>query len=296
MIKSKSFKRYQLLLHIIMIVLALIVLLPILLLLSSSLTSERSLIVNGYSFFPKEFSLEAYKYMWNNRNTILTSYRNTIIATAVGTTANVLLTATMAYPLSLKKLPGRNVLSFLVLFTMLFNGGLVPSYLMWTGTFHIKNTIWALILPNYMLSAMNIILVKNFYVSNIPEAIYEAAEIDGASYFRIFRQIVLPLGKPIIVTITVFSGLTYWNDWTNGLYYINKANLYSIQSLLNKMILDIQAIQANATAAASTASAAIPQVSTRMAIAFVALAPILVIYPFLQKYFASGIALGAVKG
>ena len=296
MIKSKSFKRYQLLLHIIMIVLALIVLLPILLLLSSSLTSERSLIVNGYSFFPKEFSLEAYKYMWNNRNTILTSYRNTIIATAVGTTANVLLTATMAYPLSLKKLPGRNVLSFLVLFTMLFNGGLVPSYLMWTGTFHIKNTIWALILPTYMLSAMNIILVKNFYVSNIPEAIYEAAEIDGASYFRIFHQIVLPLGKPIIVTITVFSGLTYWNDWTNGLYYINKANLYSIQSLLNKMILDIQAIQANATAAASSASAAIPQVSTRMAIAFVALAPILVIYPFLQKYFASGIALGAVKG
>ena len=296
MIKSKSFKRYQLLLHIIMIVLALIVLLPILLLLSSSLTSERSLIVNGYSFFPKEFSLEAYKYMWNNRQTILTSYRNTIIATAVGTTANVLLTATMAYPLSLKKLPGRNVLSFLVLFTMLFNGGLVPSYLMWTGTFHIKNTIWALILPNYMLSAMNIILVKNFYVSNIPEAIYEAAQIDGASYFRIFRQIVLPLGKPIIVTITVFSGLTYWNDWTNGLYYINKAKLYSIQSLLNKMILDIQAIQANATASASTASAAIPQVSTRMAIAFVALAPILVIYPFLQKYFASGIALGAVKG
>ena len=296
MIKSKSFKRYQLLLHIIMIVLALIVLLPILLLLSSSLTSERSLIVNGYSFFPKEFSLEAYKYMWNNRQTILTSYRNTIIATAVGTTANVLLTATMAYPLSLKKLPGRNVLSFLVLFTMLFNGGLVPSYLMWTGTFHIKNTIWALILPNYMLSAMNIILVKNFYMGNIPEAIYEAAQIDGASYFRIFRQIVLPLGKPIIVTITVFSGLTYWNDWTNGLYYINKANLYSIQSLLNKMILDIQAIQANATAAASTASAAIPQVSTRMAIAFVALAPILVIYPFLQKYFASGIALGAVKG
>lgn len=296
MIKSKSFKRYQLLLHIIMIVLALIVLLPILLLLSSSLTSERSLIVNGYSFFPKEFSLEAYKYMWNNRQTILTSYRNTIIATAVGTTANVLLTATMAYPLSLKKLPGKNVLSFLVLFTMLFNGGLVPSYLMWTGTFHIKNTIWALILPNYMLSAMNIILVKNFYVSNIPEAIYEAAQIDGASYFRIFRQIVLPLGKPIIVTITVFSGLTYWNDWTNGLYYINKANLYSIQSLLNKMILDIQAIQANATAAASSASAAIPQVSTRMAIAFVALAPILVIYPFLQKYFASGIALGAVKG
>lgn len=296
MIKSKSFKRYQLLLHGILIVVSLIIILPLLLLLLSSLSSERSLIVNGYSFFPKEFSLDAYKYMWNNRATIFTAYRNTIIATAVGTTANVLLTTTMAYPLSLKNLPGRNVLSFIVLFTMLFNGGLVPSYLMWTGTFHIKNTIWALILPNYMLSAMNIILVRNFYTSNIPEAIYEAAQIDGASYFLIFRKIVLPLGKPIIVTITVFAGLTYWNDWTNGLYYVNRANLYSIQALLNKMILDIQAIQANATAASSSASAAIPQVSTRMAIAFVALAPVLIIYPFLQKYFASGIALGAVKG
>ena len=296
MIKSKGFKRYQLLLHVILILVSMVIILPLLLLLISSLSSERSLIVNGYSFFPKEFSLDAYKYMWNNRGTIFTAYKNTIIATAVGTTANVLLTATMAYPLSLKNLPGRNILSFVVLFTMLFNGGLVPSYLMWTGTFHIKNTIWALILPNYLLSAMNIILVRNFFTSNIPDAIYEAAQIDGASYFLIFRKIVLPLGKPIIVTITVFAGLTYWNDWTNGLYYVNKANLYSIQALLNKMIMDIQAIQANATAASSSASAAIPQVSTRMAIAFVALAPILVIYPFLQKYFASGIALGAVKG
>lgn len=296
MIQSKSFRRYQILLHIIMIIMSFIVLLPLLLLFMSSISSERSLIVNGYSFFPKEFSLEAYSYMLNNKETIFTAYLNTIAATTIGTAAHVVLTATLAYPLSLRRLPFRNALSFFVLFTMLFSGGLVPSYLMWTGTFHIKNTLWALILPNYMLSAMNVMLMRSYFMNNIPDAIYEAAQIDGASYFYIFRKIVLPLGKPIIVTITVFAGLTYWNDWTNGLYYINQPRLYSIQTLLNKMILDIQAIQANATAASSSAAAAVPQVSTRMAIAFVALAPVLLIYPFLQKYFASGIALGAVKG
>ena len=135
-----------------------------------------------------------------------------------------------------------------------------------------------------------------YYSTSIPEALYEAAKIDGASYLYIFRKIVLPMGKPILVTMGLFSGLGYWNDWTNGLYYINDAKLYSIQNLLNKMIQDIQALQANASASASSAIMQIPTVSVRMAIAFVALLPILVIYPFLQKYFAEGIALGAVKG
>lgn len=296
MIKSPKYIRYQAFLHVIMIIISLIVLLPIVLLFMSSITAENSLIANGYSFFPQNFSLEAYQYLWNNRGTIFVAYRNTIIATAVGTSANVIMTALLAYPLSLRKLPYRKVLSFYVVFTMLFSGGLVPSYLMWTGTFHIKNTIWALIVPNYMLSAMNVMLMKSFYQNNIPEAIYEAAQIDGASYFEIFRNIVLPLGKPIFVTVTVFSGLTYWNDWTNGLYYINKPNLYSIQTLLNKMIMDIQAINASAAASAHGAGMTVPQIAVRMAIAFVALIPVLIIYPFLQKYFASGVALGAVKG
>lgn len=143
---------------------------------------------------------------------------------------------------------------------------------------------------------MNVILIRTYYSSSIPEALYEAAKIDGASYLYIFKKIVLPMGKPILVTMGLFSGLGYWNDWTNGLYYINDAKLYSIQNLLNKMIQDIQALQANASASASSAIMQIPTVSVRMAIAFVALVPILIIYPFLQKYFAEGIALGAVKG
>lgn len=296
MINSSSHKRYQLLINSVLVLITLIMLLPLVLLFMSSISSERSLLVNGYSFFPKEFGLDAYRYIWGNRNTIFRAYGNTIFITVVGTAANIMMSCMMAYPLSIKKLPLRNAISFFVLFTMLFNGGLVPAYLMWTGTFQIKNTIWALILPNFMMSAMNVILIRTYFSTSIPEAIYEAAKIDGAGYFRVFWKIVLPLGKPIIVTMVVFSGLAYWNDWTNALYYVNKAELYSIQALLNKMIQDIQAIQANSAASSNAAALAVPQVSTRMAIAFVALLPILVVYPYLQKYFASGIALGAVKG
>ena len=207
----------------------------------------------------------------------------------------------LAYGLSIRKLPFKRAISFYILFTMLFNGGLVPSYLMWTDTFKITNTIWALIVPNYMLSAMNVILIRTYYVSSIPEALYEAAEIDGASPFSVFKNIVLPLGKPILITMGLFAGLNYWNDWTNGLYYLRGSGgekLYSIQNLLNRMISQIQFLAANATAATSLGAEAskIPSTGVRMAIAFVAMLPILCIYPFLQKYFQEGIAMGAVKG
>ncbi len=296
MIKSKIFKIYQTGINFILILVSLSTILPLVLLFMSSISSESSLIVHGYSFIPKEFSLDAYKYILLNKGTIFQAYGITIIVTVAGTIVNLFMSSLMAFALSDKNLPFRNAISFYVLFTMLFNGGLVPSYIMWTSTFHIKNTIWALLLPNFLMSAMNVMLIRTFFITSIPDALYEAARIDGAGYLIIFNRIVLPLGKPILVTIGLFSGLAYWNDWTNGLYYITDSKFYSIQTLLNKMIQDIQAIQANATAASSGAAMRVPQVSVRMAIAFVALLPILAVYPFLQKYFEKGIALGAVKG
>ncbi len=296
MIKSTSYVRYQVLANAILILVTLIMVLPLVLLFISSISSEQTLLVDGYSFFPREFSLAAYQYIWTNAETIFRAYGMTIVVTFIGTVINLALSASMGYVLSIRKLPFRNVISFYVFFTMLFNGGLVPSYLMWTNTFHINNTIWALIVPNFLLSAMNVILIRTYYSTNIPEAIYESAQIDGASYFKIFTHIVIPLGKPILITVGLFTVLSYWNDWTNGLYYINDARLYTVQLLLNRMIQDLQALQANASSAGSAAALQIPTVSVRMAIAFVALLPILVVYPFLQKYFAEGIALGAVKG
>ena len=233
----------------------------------------------------------AYRYILQNYMTIFRAYGITILVTLIGTSASIVLVTMLAYPLSLKELPGKRLLNFYVLFTML-----VPSYIMWTNSFHIKNTIWAYVLPNLLLGAFNIILARTYFKSSIPEDIYEAAKIDGAGYLKIYWKMVLPLGKPIIVTVGLFTGLHYWNDWTNGLYYINKSEMLSIQALLNRMILDIQALNANAGSASGTDVLAIPQVSIRMAISFVAVLPILLVFPFLQRYFASGIMLGAVKG
>ena len=288
-------KRYQFLINMILVFVTLFMVLPIVLLFMSSITSENTLIVKGYSYFPSEFGLEGYRYIFNNSITIFRAYGYTIGITFFGTIASMLITMLMAFPLSLAKLPGRRIISFYVLFTMLYSGGLVPSYIMWTSTFHIKNTVFAYIFPGLLMSAMNVILMRTFFQNSIPESLYEAAEIDGAGYLAIFRMIVIPLSKPIIVTISMFSGLNYWNNWMNGLYYINDKKLYTIQVLLNNMIQNIQAMQSSADAGMSGIGP-IPSVSVRMAIAFVALFPVLVIYPFLQKYFESGIMLGAVKG
>lgn len=290
--KSKTV--YQIVIHVLLVILTLLMVLPIVLLFMASITDENVLIVYGYSYFPKKFGLAGYQYILKNASVILRSYGLTILVTAIGTVVSILMTMLTAFPLSIKKLPGRSIFSFYFLFTMLFNGGLVPSYIMWISTFHIKNTILAYLLPNLLMSAMNVILVRTYYMNSIPESLYESAQIDGASYFTIFHKLVVPLGKPIVVTISLFTGLGYWNDWTNGLYYVDNRKMYTIQVLLNDMISNIRALQQNSTVSGSVGQ--IPSVSVRMAIAFVALLPILLIYPFLQKYFASGIMVGAVKG
>lgn len=226
------------------------------------------------------------------------AYGITILVTVVGTAVNVILSTMIAYPLSLEQLPGRRAITFYLFFTMLFSGGLVPSYLLYSNYFHIKNTIWALIVPNLLLSAMNVLLIRTYISTSIPSALFEAAKVDGAGEFTVFFKLVIPLSKPIIVTMGTFAGLGYWNDWTNGLYYLTDTKYYSIQNLLNKMITDIQVLSSNSSMAsqASSEMAKLPTVGVRMAIAVVAMLPIFVVFPFLQKYFQKGIALGAVKG
>ena len=171
------------------------------------------------------------------------------------------------------------------------------SYMMWTGIFNIKDTIWGLILPGFLLSAMSILMIRSYFVTSIPESLYEAAEIDGASQITVFFKIVLPLGKPILITMGTFAGLGYWNDWTNGLYYISRrTELYTIQNLLNKMVTDLQFLSTTKVAGVSSEIAKVPATGVQMAIAFVAILPILILFPFLQEYYSKGIAIGAVKG
>lgn len=299
MIKSKRSRVYQLFANIVLILMSLTVILPFLLLFLSSVTNESILIKNGYSFFPEVFDFEAYAYIFNHRASIFKAYGITIIVTIIGTAVNILISSMLAYGLSLRGLPFKKAITFYIFFTMLFNGGLVPTYMMYSGFFHIQNTLAALIVPNFLMSAMNVILIRTFYQSSIHEALYEAARMDGAGHLSIYSKIVLPLGKPILVTMGLFAALGYWNDWTNGLYYLSGTKgqeLFSIQNLLNQMMSQIEYLSANSSAAVSTAAAKIPSTSVRMAIAFVAMLPMLIIYPFLQKYFQKGIALGAVKG
>lgn len=296
MVINKKQKIANGIIHIILILMALVMILPFVLLFISSVTDEITLIQNGYSFFPKKFSVEAYRYLVKSGEKILKAYGMTFLITIAGTVCNILLSSLLAYGLSLKGLPGRKILSFFVFFTMLFNGGLVPTYLMYTSIFHIKNTFFALIIPQFLMSAMNVIMIRTFFQNSIPTALYEACKIDGGGHFRIYKNIVLPLGKPILVSMGLFSALAYWNDWTNALYYVNNRDLWGIQSLLNEMMMNIQYLSQNSNVGSQVDLSALPSTSVRMAIAFIGVLPVLCVFPFLQKYFAKGIAVGAVKG
>ena len=294
MTESKSFNRAS---TIILTVLVIVAMLPILLIVVASFSSETSLIRNGYSFWPESWSLDAYYYMVKQGVMITRAYGVSFFVTIVGTALSVFLTTMLAYPMSRKSFKYRNVLAFFVFFTMLFNGGIVPSYIMWTKFFHIKDTIWALIIPNYLVTAFNVILVKNYYQNSIPDALIEAAEIDGASELTIFWKIVFPLSTPVIATISLFTALKYWNDWVNALYYITKPQLYGIQNLLLRIMDNIQFLKSGgAGEIAGAAMVDLPGTSVRMAMAVVGILPIILIYPFVQKYFIKGVVVGAVKG
>jgi len=297
--KLNSDTGYNLFINIFLIALAAACVLPFLLLIMSSVTDETAIIRNGYSFLPEKFSLTAYAYLMTNFNQIARAYGITILVTAIGTSVCLTITSMLAYPLSRRDLPGRNLLSFLVFFTLLFNGGLVPTYLMYSQLLHIKNTLLGQILPLLLTNAYFVLLMRTFFSTSIPDALIEAAKIDGAGEFTIFYRIIIPLSKPVMVTIGLFAGMHYWNDWYNGLIYITDPHLYSIQNILNRIIRDIQFLANNASMAGSNSNemmASVPSETVRMAIAVIGIFPILLIYPFVQKYFVKGIALGGVKG
>lgn len=291
--KGKAFRIFS---NVLMILIGICSIAPFLLLIMSSVTDEQSLVSNGYSFFPKEYSLYAYKYLLADSTSMVRAYGISILVTAVGTVANLLLTTLYAYPLSRKDLPGRNIFAFYLFFTMLFSGGLVPSYIMWSRTFHINNTIFALIVPNLMLGAFNVIMMRTYFTTNIPDAVIEAARIDGAGEIRILYRIVLPMAMPILATIGLLVGLAYWNDWQNGLYYLTDDRLFSVQVLLMDIQRNIDSLRRSASQGASVSLANLPSTGVRMAITVMGILPIMILYPFVQKYFVKGIAIGAVKG
>lgn len=279
----------------ILICAAVISLLPVALLVVSSFTDSEVLVKNGYRFWPEKWSMEAYAYLWQSSRTILKAYEMSFLVTFTGAFVSLVLTSMLAYSLSKEDLPGGKVLSFLVFFTMLFNGGLVPTYLLYTSYLHMRDTFLALIIPNLLVRAYYVILMRSYY-KGIPEEVMEAAEMDGAGEFQIYLRVVLPMAKPIMATVALFTIIGYWNDWQNGLYYlIKRTDLYTIQNLLNRMISEIQYLSSSALPGASVDLSNFPSTAVRMAVAVIGILPIIILYPFIRRNFVSGITEGAVK-
>lgn len=282
--------------HIILTLFSLACILPFILLLISSLTDDHTIAVEGYSFFPSKFSLSAYEYLWRESGQILHAYGITVLITVIGTTASLLITSLLAYPLSRKDLPGGTTIAFFVFFTLLFNGGLVPTYLIYTQMFHIKNTLFALLIPWLLMNGFNVMLMRTFFKTTIPGAIIESASMDGAGEFRMYYKIILPLSLPIMATVGMFQGLAYWNDWNNGLIFVTDPKLFSLQNMLNRIMNDIQYLTRNSQMNTGAALDQLPSETFRMAVAVIGVIPILIAYPFFQKYFVKGMTIGAVKG
>lgn len=296
-LQTRGEKRFTIFAEVAIIILVILSIAPILLIFIASFTQENELIANGYSFFPKALSLDAYSYLISESTTIVRAYGVSILVTAVGTLLGVLITAMLAYPLSRNDFKYGKIISFLVLFTMLFSGGIAPAYIMWTRIFHIKDSLFALMIPNYLMNAFNVFLMTNYYRNNVPGALIESAQIDGAKELKIFFKIILPLSTPAIATIGIFTGIAYWNDWINGLYYITKPQYYGIQNLLVRMMDNIQYLKSGAAGSAIGAvTVQLPSNAVRMALAVIGVLPIVIIFPFMQKYFIKGVVVGAVKG
>ncbi|MEI3304531.1 MAG: carbohydrate ABC transporter permease [Lachnospiraceae bacterium] len=294
MSKIRSDVIYRGCVYIILTVMAIFIFLPVWLVFSASITENTEITLKGYSFWPEQFSLSAYSYILMNSSRVLNAYKNSVLVTLIGTVLHLFLTATYAYPLSRRDFKYRKFFTFFVFFTMLFNGGVVPSYLLWSKYIGIGDTLWAMIFPNFLMSAFNVLLVRNYYMNTIPESILEAARIDGASEIKCFCKIVLPLSGPVLATITLMVSLTYWNDWTNSLYYISSQRNYNIQYFLMQLMSNVKALSSGI--ASDLKAGEVPSESLRMAVAFVGILPVLIIYPFIQKYLIKGTVLGAVKG
>ncbi|MEK3884004.1 carbohydrate ABC transporter permease [Paenibacillus sp. PL2-23] len=280
--------------YIALTMLALLCLLPFVLIVSSSMTSEDKIIMDGYQFIPLDFSVEAFKILFKYPDQMVNAYLVTIGVTAAGTFFGLFLTSMTAYALSRKDFKWRNKFSFFFFFTTLFNGGLVPWYLLIVNYLQMKDTVLALIIP-MLLNVFYIIVMKSF-LSSIPEAIVESAKIDGAGDFRIYAQLILPLSKPALATIGLFLALAYWNDWYNALLFVSDEKLMPLQYYLYKMLGNMDGMRKAMMGAGAVVTTAVPTESLKMAMTVVATGPILLAYPLVQRYFVKGLTIGAVKG
>ena len=265
-------------------------LVPLLMIVSASFTEEATLVNSGYELIPPKFSLEAYQWLGNDPSMLVNAYGVSIVVTAVGTVVGVIIMALLAYVLSQRNFKLRSVLTFIVFFTMLFNGGLVPYYINMSRVLGVKDSLWALILP-YLVSPFFVLLLRTYF-STLPRDLFDAARLDGAGEWRIFFQIVVPLSTPALATVGLFTMLQYWNDMYQALLFIENQRLYPLQFTLYKLLVNTQMLNELTV----QTGAPVPHLSVTMAMAVIAIVPVFFAFLFVQKYFVRGITLGSIKG
>ncbi|WP_379140739.1 carbohydrate ABC transporter permease [Paenibacillus sp. sgz500992] len=272
---------------------------PLLLVIIVSFSNEDAVLRNGYSFFPKQWDTSSYEFLLKDYKQILDAAAVSLFVTVAGTILSLLIMALYAYPTSRSDFPHKNFFAFFMFFTMLFNGGLVPWYLVYTRMVHLKDTLWILIMP-LLVSAFFVMLLRTFFANTIPPALIESAKIDGASELRIFIRIILPLSLPVLATVGLFQTLAYWNDWYLSLIFISPDGHVNLQYLMYKTMLNVQFLTASPQAMAALAAQGVeiklPTETVRMAMAVIGIGPIVFVYSFFQKYFIQGLTVGAVKG
>ncbi|NQX46473.1 carbohydrate ABC transporter permease [Paenibacillus tritici] len=293
----KGSKSAQIVLNIFFIAFSLACILPILLIVAISLTNEKTLTLQGYRFWPEKIDLTAYQYLFNHSQTLVKAYGISLTVTLTGTVLAVLLIALYAYPLYRKDFPFKKTFNFYLLITMLFSGGLVPFYLLYVNYLDLKDSLVALILPG-LSNAFYIFITRTFFQQTIPEEMIESGKLDGASEWRIFFQLVLPISLPVLATVGLFTTLTYWNDWFNSMLFINDTDKFSLQYVMIQMIRQAEFFknQLAGSGVALMVQESVPTESLRMAMVVVSIGPILFVYPFFQKYFTKGLTIGAIKG
>ena len=291
--KRKSFDVQQLIVNLVCVLITVIIVAPFVLVVTSSLTNEDYILSHGYGFLIKKFDITAYKYIGANIAMILDAYKVTFTFSILSMISSVLLMAMVAYPIARDIMPARKYISFFLYFTMLFNGGLVPTYILITKYLHLGDKIWVYILPS-MISPWYVFMMRTSF-QGIPKSIVESAYIDGASEYTIFAKFILPMSKPVLATVALFVFLNKWNDWYTCMLYISNTKLISLQYLLQRIMLEMEIIK-NGGAQAGLDVTQIPGESVRMALAFVVAGPALIVFPFFQKYFTKGMTVGAVKG
>lgn len=286
-------------LHVLLLIYSALCVIPFLLLLGISFSSESSITLYGYRMIPKEWSLAAYQFMLGKSNSIMRAYVISILSTVVGTVCSVVVTLMFAYPLSRKDFRYRYFFSFLVFFSMIFHGGMVATYMVRVQVLHLKNNYLIYIVP-FLMSSWNVMLMRTFISTSIPDSLVEAAKIDGASEFRAFLTIVVPLSLPGIATIALLSGISVWNDWFTGTLYVTDVMKQNLQYTMYRTLSDVEFLKQNQNIVGGSEQAAIlrdlPTEGARMAMCVIAVGPIILVYPFLQKHFVKGMVIGAVKG